>query len=119
MDETQLAWALADLARAYLSPAERHDVHIAIGIGIGEMMAAICSLSAVLAREELALPAEIVEPFTDWLDAYVGSPEEARLRELKPRPRLRQSPDVGPPTLTSSVWISLQPLCERSDSRST
>jgi hypothetical protein len=90
MDETQLAWALADIANPYLSTAERHDIHIAIGIG--ETLAAICCLTGALDRHDLALPAALIDCFTRWLDTYAGSQEEAHLRELIARINRRPQP---------------------------
>jgi hypothetical protein len=80
VDETWLAWALADAADAHLDTGERHDVYIALGAG--ETLSAICVLTAVIARRRLALPADLVSEFTNWLDTYAGHAQEPFLREL-------------------------------------
>lgn len=96
VDEVELAWALATTAAPYLSTGERHDVHIAIAVG--ETFPAICALTATVARERLALPADLISRFTDLLDAYVGHDEEPRLRALIAR--VAREP-IGQQTSTS------------------
>ena len=58
MDETDLAWALAQVADAYLGPVERNDVYIAIGLG--ETYQAVAALIAVIVRHRIALPSDLV-----------------------------------------------------------
>jgi hypothetical protein len=80
INEVQLAWVLATVADPYLSTAERHDVYVEIAVG--DMFPVICRLTAIVAREDLALPEDVVAELDRWLDAYVGHDEEPRQRAV-------------------------------------
>jgi hypothetical protein len=80
VDETELAWALAEVARSVLNAVERNDVCIAIGVD--ETFSAICFLMATLARKRLPLPSDLAVSCTTWLDTYAGHHDEPRLRDL-------------------------------------
>jgi hypothetical protein len=80
VQETDLAWALADAARPYLCAVERDDVYVAIGAG--ETFAAIRQLVKSVAVKRISLRADLVQRCTTWLDAYVGHEQERYLRRL-------------------------------------
>lgn len=80
VQETDLAWALADAARPYLSAVERNYVYAAIGAG--ETFTAIRQLFKSVAVKRIPLRADLVEWCTMWLDAYVGHEQERYLRRL-------------------------------------
>lgn len=80
VDETKLAWALAQAAQPHLDVVDRNNIYVAIGIG--ETFSAIHFLIAALAGKGVALRTDVVVTFTAWLDAYVGHDEEPRLRTL-------------------------------------
>jgi hypothetical protein len=80
VDETELAWALAEVAHPVLNAVERTDVYIAIGVD--ETFSAICFLMATLARKRLPLPSDLAMSCTTWLDAYSGHNDEPQLRDL-------------------------------------
>jgi hypothetical protein len=94
MDETDLAWALAQVADPYLDPVERHDIYIAIGVG--ETFQAITASIAAIARARLALGSDLVVAFKNWLNAYRGHDGEPRLHQLIDAVQLDQAPDRVP-----------------------
>jgi hypothetical protein len=80
MQETNLAWSLAEAAKPHLSTAERNDVFVAIGAGA--TFAAIRQLVKSVAIKRIPLRPDLVQRCTMWLDAYVGHNEERFLRRL-------------------------------------
>jgi hypothetical protein len=80
VQETDLAWALADAARPYLCAVERNYVYVAIGAG--ETFTAIRQLFKSVAVKRIPLRADLVQRCTMWLDAYVGHEQERYLRRL-------------------------------------
>jgi hypothetical protein len=80
VQETDLAWALAEVAERHLSLVERNDLYIAIGVG--DTFAAVRNLITSAAAKRIALPADLVERCASWLDAYVGHEDERCLRGL-------------------------------------
>ena len=80
VQQTDLAWALADAARPYLCAVEHNDVYAAIGAG--ETFTAIRQLFKSVAVKQIPLRANLVQRCTTWLDAYVGHEQERYLRRL-------------------------------------
>jgi hypothetical protein len=80
VEESKLAWALAEVAHPHFSVGERHAIYAAIGAG--DPFSAICSLVAVIVREGLPLPLDLVAAFPSWLDAYSDNESEPHLRRL-------------------------------------
>ena len=80
VQETNLAWALADAVKPYLSAVECN--HVFMAIGAGEPFAAIRGLlkSAVIKR--IALQPDLMQPCTTWLHAYGGHNDERYLQSL-------------------------------------
>ena len=80
VEERELAWALAEVARSHFSVGERHAIYAAIGVG--DTFSAICSLVAVIVRVGLPLPIDLVAAFPSWLDAYSNNESGPHLRRL-------------------------------------
>jgi hypothetical protein len=80
VDERELAWALAEVARPHFSVGECHAVYAALGAG--EAFSAICLVVAVVVREGLPLPRDLVVALPRWLDAYSNNESEPHLRRL-------------------------------------
>lgn len=80
VQETTLAWALAEAVKPYLSAVERK--HVFMAIGAGENFAAIRGLLKSVAIKRIALRPDLVQQCTTWLHAYVGHKDERYLRRL-------------------------------------
>jgi hypothetical protein len=80
VQETNLAWALAEAAKPHLSTVERNDVFVTIGAG--ETFAAIRQLFKSVAMKRIPLRPDLVQRCTTWLRAYGGHEEERYLRHL-------------------------------------
>jgi hypothetical protein len=80
VEETALAWALAEAVKPYVSAVERN--HVFMAIGSGETFAAIRGLFKSVAVNRIALRPDLVEQCTKWLHAYVGHKDERYLRRL-------------------------------------
>jgi hypothetical protein len=80
LEETNLAWALAEAAKPYLNAVERNDVYTAIGVG--ETSAAIGELIATAAAKRIPLRSDLIDVCRSWLDIYVGHENERYLRDL-------------------------------------
>jgi hypothetical protein len=78
-DET-VAWQLADAASPCLAGHER--TRIFVQLGGGEHHLAAERILAVVVREGFPLPATQLTTLTTWLDGYVGTRQERRLRDL-------------------------------------
>jgi hypothetical protein len=103
-DDTKLAWALAETARAHLTTSESNQIYIAIGIG--ESFAAIDVLLTAILREQLRLDAEVVGIVTAWLDCHIGQDAEPRLRNVVAAIDLHPSPTTA---LDARQALSPQP----------
>ena len=80
VQETALAWALADAVKPHLTAIERN--HVFMAIGAGETFAAIRGLVKSVAIKRIALRPDLVQQCTTWLHAYVGHKDEGYLRRL-------------------------------------
>jgi hypothetical protein len=80
VQETQLAWALAEALNPHLHGVER--VRIFVSIGAGETFAAIRHLCELVATKEISLRRELARHCTTWLHAYVGHEDAGHLRHL-------------------------------------
>jgi hypothetical protein len=80
VQETALAWTLAEAVKPHLSAIERRDVFIAIGAG--ETFAAIRGLVTSLAAKRIALRPDLAQQCVTWLHAYVGHKDERYFRRL-------------------------------------
>jgi hypothetical protein len=84
--DASVARQLADAASPCLTGEERM---IFVQSGCGENHLAAERILAVVVRECFPLPATLLTTLTTWLDLYVGTREERRLRALIAR--------IGPP----------------------
>jgi hypothetical protein len=80
VQETALAWTLAEAVKPHLSAIERSDVFIAIGAG--ETFAAIRGLVTSVAAKRIALRPDLAQQCVAWLHAYVGHKDERYFRRL-------------------------------------
>jgi hypothetical protein len=80
VQETTLAWALAEAVKPHLSAAELD--HVFVTIGAGDTFAAIRGLFKMVAIKRIALRPDLVQQCTTWLRAYVGHTDERYLRRL-------------------------------------
>jgi hypothetical protein len=78
--DASVAWQLADAASLCLTGDER--IMIFLQLGCGENHLAAERILAVVVREAFPLPAALLTTLAIWLDRYVGTPEERRLRAL-------------------------------------
>jgi hypothetical protein len=75
-----MAWLLATAADACLTGHERNMAFVELGCG--EYLLAIQRMLSAVVSSRMTLPEEISDRLVCWLDVYVGSPEEPRLRTL-------------------------------------
>jgi len=75
VQETKLAWELAEGVKPHLSAVERDDVFVSIGAG--QTFAAIRHLFNLVAIERIPLRGDLVQQFTTWLHAYAWSRRRA------------------------------------------
>jgi hypothetical protein len=80
VEETDLAWALADAARPHLAASERNRVFVTVGAG--DTFAAIGILLKLLSAKRIPLRADLVRRCTTWLDTYSHHEAEQHLRRL-------------------------------------
>jgi hypothetical protein len=80
VQEADLAWALAEAVKPYVSTVERN--HVFMAIGAGENFSAIRGLFKSVAIKRIALRPDLVQQCTTWLHAYVGHKDEQYLRHL-------------------------------------
>jgi hypothetical protein len=73
-----MAWLLADAADVCLTGYERTMTFVELGSGENHL--AIERILNVFMSSRMALPVAIWDRLARWLDGYVGSPEEPRLR---------------------------------------
>jgi len=83
--DTSVAWQLADAASPCLTGEERTMIFVQLGCGDNHLAAE--RILAVVVREGFPLPAGLLTTLTTWLDLYVGTREERRLRALIARIR--------------------------------
>jgi hypothetical protein len=80
LQETNLAWALVDVAKPHMDPRQRRSVFVTIGAG--DSFAAIRQMLIVVSAKRVPLQADLVVECTRWLDSYVSHEEEQYLRHL-------------------------------------
>jgi len=78
--ECDLAWDLADAISVVVSDRERSELYTIIGGG--DSYRAIDTLLGIVARVDVLVSPDLVQKLTDWLAAYAGSMDAARLRVL-------------------------------------
>jgi hypothetical protein len=88
-----VAWQLADAASPCLTGDERTMIFVQLGCGEDHLAAE--RILAAMVREGFPLTARLLTMLTTWLDLYVGTPEERRLRALVARVRPRPERHPG------------------------
>jgi hypothetical protein len=88
ISDEDMAWLLIDAVKSCLAGYERTLVFIELGCG--ESYLAIKRILTILLSTRMALPVAILSKLTDWLNGYVGSPEEPHLRTMLAVIRLQQ-----------------------------
>jgi hypothetical protein len=83
--DANVAWQLADAASPCLTGDERTVIFVQLGCGENHLVAE--RILSVVVREGFPLPAALLRTLTSWLDLYVGTREEQRLRALIARVR--------------------------------
>jgi hypothetical protein len=80
ISDANMAWLLADAADVCLIGHERTMAFVELGCG--EHHLAVERILNAVVSSRMMLPVWIFDRLTRWLDGYVGSPEEPRLRAM-------------------------------------
>jgi len=80
VQETNLAWALIEVAKPHLNVLERNYAFVTTGAG--DTFAAIHHLLKPIAVKGIPLPPSLVRLCVTWLDSYAFHDEEPYLRRL-------------------------------------
>jgi hypothetical protein len=86
--DANMAWLLAIAADVCLTGHERTMTFVELGCG--ENYLAIERILKAVMSNRMALPVVIFDRLSRWLDGYVGSPEEPRLRRMIAEIRAQQ-----------------------------
>jgi hypothetical protein len=86
VQEANLAWALAEAVKPYLSAVERDAVFVAIGAG--DTCAAIRGLLRSVEIKRIPLRPDLLHQCRTWLRGYGGHDHERDLRRLIGEPLL-------------------------------
>ena len=100
--EANLAWAVAEAAKPYLSAIERDAVFVAIGAG--ETFAAIRELFRSVAVKRIPLGPDLLQQCRTWLYAYRGHEDERDLRRLIEEPLIPYVIRVP-----ATIWVARVP----------
>ena len=100
--EANLAWAVAEAAKPYLSAIERDVVFVAIGAG--ETFAAIRELFRSVAIKRIPLGPDLLQQCRTWLHAYGGHEDEGDLRRLIEEPLIPHVIQVP-----ATIWVARVP----------
>jgi hypothetical protein len=91
--DANMAWLLAIAADVCLTGHERMMTFVELGCG--EHSLAIERILNAVTSSRMALPVAIIDRLDHWLDGYVGSSEEPRLRTKLAEIRAQQLGSVG------------------------
>lgn len=80
VQETNLAWALIEVAKPHLNRLERNYAFVTTGAG--DTFAAIHHLLKLVAAKGIPLSPRLVRQCVTWLDSYASHEEEPFLRRL-------------------------------------
>ena len=94
-DEQDLAWALAEEARGFLTIPELNSVFVALGVG--DFSAAIETMVQAVVSSKAPLSSVLVARLGHWIDMYAGQPAEPRLRQYLSRIESRPDPPTSTP----------------------
>lgn len=103
--EANLAWAVAEAAKPYLSAIERNAVFVAIGAG--ETFAAIRQLFRSVAIKRIPLRPDLLQQCRTWLHAYGGHDDERDLRRLIEEPLIPYV--IGAPATIRATRVPATP----------
>jgi hypothetical protein len=93
-DEHDVAWALAEEARTYLTIPELNSVFVKLGVG--DFPEAIETMLQALASAKASLSSVLVARLGHWIDMYTGQYAEPLLRQYLSR--IESRTDQPPPT---------------------
>jgi hypothetical protein len=93
-DEQDVAWALAEEARTFLTIPELNSVFVTLGVG--DYPAAIETMLHAVVSSKASLSSVLIARLSQWIDMYTGQPAEPRLRQYLSRIEART--DQPPPT---------------------
>jgi hypothetical protein len=96
-----MAWLLVDAAYPCLTDHERMMTFVELGCG--ESHLAIERILNAVVSSAMTLSEKVLGRLTDWLDGYVGSPEEPQLRTMLAEIRSHQFDSVSLPPDTHRV----------------
>lgn len=80
VQETNLAWALIEVATPHLNVVERN--YAVVTTGACDTFAAIDHLLKLIAVKGIPLPPWLLQPCVTWLDSHAFHDEEQHLRRL-------------------------------------
>ncbi|WP_064751530.1 hypothetical protein [Mycobacterium sp. URHB0044] len=104
-----MAWLLADAADACLAGYERTITFVELGSGEDHL--AIDRILNAVVSSRITLPAAVFHRLTQWLDGYIGSQEEPRLRAMLAEIRCRQFEPIPLRTQCGDVRLTATPAC--------
>src|SRR5258708_12070845 len=90
VQETNLAWALIEVAKPHLNVLERNYAFVTTGAG--DTFAAIHRLLKLIAAKGIPLRPSLVQLCVTWLDSYAFHWEDRYLRRLLERSFLPPAP---------------------------
>ena len=93
-DEHDVAWAMAEEARTYLTIPELNSVFVRLGVG--DFPAAIETMLQAVASTQASLSPALVARLGEWIDMYTGQYAEPRLRQHLSR--IESRTEQPPPT---------------------
>ena len=92
--DEDVAWALVEEARTYLTISELNSVFVRLGVG--DFPAAIETMVRAVASSKASLSSVLVARLGHWTDRYAGNSAEPRLRQHLSR--IESHTDQPPPT---------------------
>ena len=115
--DANMAWLLAIAADVCLTGHERTMTFVELGCGENHL--AIERIRNAVMSSRMTLPVAIFDRLTRWLDGYVGSPEEPRLRTMLAEIRAQQFQPVpcAPNRRSGYVRHIAAPACSVSVAR--
>lgn len=78
--ESNLAWALIEVAKPELDTRERH--HVFVTVGAGDSFTAIRITMKLIADKQIPLRPRLVQQCATWLEAYALHQDHERLSRL-------------------------------------
>ena len=92
--DEDVAWALVEEARTYLTISELNSVFVRLGVG--DFPAAIETMLRAVVSSKASLSSVLVARLGHWTDRYAGNSAEPRLRQYLSR--IESHTDQPPPT---------------------